>query len=113
MKPQITKTTNAQGETVGWAVFSFDYQEKLGEFTCLEHALDFSHSLIAGYSPESKPVQDLPLGEYVKRKADSVKVYKRGPYDRSSGTYQLDDVSDISRAVYVKRGTILFFGFTY
>jgi hypothetical protein len=112
MKPFITKTTNAQGETVGWAVYSFD-REQLGQFTCLEHALDFSHSLSAGYSPESKPVQDLPLGEYVKRKADSVKVYKRGPYDRSTGTYQLDDCSDISRAIYVKRGTILFFGFTY
>ena len=61
----------------------------------------------------NSPVEALPLGEYVKRKADSLKVYKRGPYDRSSGTYQLDDCSDISRAVYVKRGTILFFGFTY
>ena len=61
----------------------------------------------------NSPVEALPLGEYVKRKADSVKVYKRGPYDRSTRTYQLDDCSDISRAVYVKRGTVLFYGFTY
>jgi len=61
----------------------------------------------------SARVEDLPLGEYVKRKADSSKVYKRGPYDRSTKTYQLDDCSDSSRALYVKRGTILFYGFTY
>jgi len=31
---------------------------------------------------EFKQVQELPLGEYVKRKEDSAKVYRRGPYDR-------------------------------
>jgi hypothetical protein len=61
----------------------------------------------------SAPVQDLPLGEYVRRKADSSKVYKRGAYDRSSRTYELEDCSDCSRSIYVKRGTVLFYGFTY
>jgi hypothetical protein len=61
----------------------------------------------------SAPVQDLPVGEYVRRKADSSKVYKRGAYDRSSRTYELEDCSDCSRSIYVKRGTILFYGFTY
>jgi hypothetical protein len=61
----------------------------------------------------SAPVQDLPVGEYVRRKADSSKVYKRGAYDRSTRTYELEDCSDISRSIYVKRGTVLFYGFTY
>jgi hypothetical protein len=58
-------------------------------------------------------VEDLPLGEFVKRKADSSKIYKRGAYDRSSKTYSLTDCSDINREIFVKRGTTLFFGFTY
>jgi hypothetical protein len=62
---------------------------------------------------EFKQVQELPLGEFVKRKEDSGKVYRRGPYDRTLGRYQLDDVEDISRAIYVKKGTALFVGFTY
>ena len=65
------------------------------------------------FTTDSKPVQALPLGEFVKRKADSEKVYKRGQYDRSSGTYSLCDCSDINREIFVKRGTLLFFGFTY
>lgn len=61
----------------------------------------------------SAPVQDLPVGEYVRRKADSSKVYKRGAYDRSTRTYELEDCSDCSRSISVKRGTVLFYGFTY
>jgi hypothetical protein len=61
----------------------------------------------------SARVEALPLGEYVRRKADSSKVYKRGAYDRSTRTYELEDCSDCSRSIYVKRGTILFYGFTY
>lgn len=112
MKPFITKTTNAAGETVGWAVYSFAH-EQLGQFQDFEEALAFSQSLSAGYPVVPKPVEDLPLGEYVKRKADSKTVYKRGAYDRSSKTYSLIDCSDINREIFVKRGTPLFFGFTY
>ena len=61
----------------------------------------------------SARVEDLPLGEYVKRKADSSKVYKRGAYDRSTRSYELEDCSDCSRSIYVKSGTVLFYGFTY
>jgi len=61
----------------------------------------------------SARVEDLPVGEYVRRKADSSKVYKRGAYDRSTRTYELEDCSDCSRSIYVKRGTVLFYGFTY
>jgi hypothetical protein len=58
-------------------------------------------------------VECLPIGEYVKRKPDSSKVYRRAAYNPSVGKYQLDDVEDCSRAIYVKKGTPLFFGFTY
>jgi hypothetical protein len=61
----------------------------------------------------SARVEDLPVGEYVRRKADSSKVYKRGAYDRSTRTYELEDCSDCSRSIYVKSGTVLFYGFTY
>jgi hypothetical protein len=61
----------------------------------------------------SARVEDLPLGEYVKRKADASKVYIRSSYDRSTKTYELMDYGDVSRSIYVKRGTVLFYGFTY
>jgi hypothetical protein len=109
MKAQITKTTDATGQTVGYAVHSYDYQELLGQFADFDQALEFYKALLI----QSSPVEKLPLGEYVKRKADSSKVYKRGAYDRSSGSYELEDCSDISRSIYVKKGTTLFFGFTY
>jgi hypothetical protein len=112
MKPFITKTTDAQGQIVGWAVYSFAH-EQLGQFETLDDALQFSYTLEAGYPVEPKPVEALPLGEYVKRKANSKTVYKRGEYDRSSKTYSLIDCSDINREIFVKRGTPLFFGFTY
>jgi hypothetical protein len=58
-------------------------------------------------------VEDLPQGEFVQRKPGAAAVYRRGQYDRSQGRYQLDDYNDSSRCIYVKRGTVLYFGFTY
>jgi hypothetical protein len=58
-------------------------------------------------------VEDIKKGEFVKRKADAKKVYKRGSYDASSKRYSLLDVEDISSEIFVKRGTTLFIGFTY
>ena len=75
--------------------------------------MTFKFNQLLGGFMESKQVQDLPLGEFVKRKADSHKVYKRVAYCKANKAYQLDDMEDISRAIYVKKGTILFYGFTY
>lgn len=58
------------------------------------------------------PVETLK-GEYVKRKPDATKVYMVAGYDRSMKRWQLDDASDISRCIYVRKGTVLFAGFTY
>jgi hypothetical protein len=105
-------TSNELGKPNRWFVYSSDYEQKLGEFSNFDECLAFYHSLIAG-DVQSKPVESLPVGEYVKRKANSSTVYKRGAYDRSSKTYSLIDCSDINREIFVKRGTVLFYGFTY
>jgi hypothetical protein len=62
---------------------------------------------------EVLPVESVSLGEFVKRDPSSTKVYKRVAYDQSAQRYQLDDCEDCSRAIYVKKGTPLFIGFTY
>lgn len=62
---------------------------------------------------EPAKVEAIKLGEFVKRKADASKVYKRGYYDPSSKRYALYDTEDINHHVWVKKGTILFIGFTY
>lgn len=63
--------------------------------------------------PETRAVEELPRGEFVKRTADANKVYQRGEYDRSTGKYSLIDCEDVNREVWVKRGTQLHVGFTY
>lgn len=62
---------------------------------------------------ERLPVQRIPQGEYVKRKPDARKVYRRGEYDQSTKRYALQDTEDMNREVYVKRDTKLYVGFTY
>jgi hypothetical protein len=52
-------------------------------------------------------------GDYVKRKADAVKVYIKGDYDRTTKSFELKDVEDINRCVYVKADKIVVIGFTY
>jgi len=53
-------------------------------------------------------------GEFVKRKADSKKVYQVGDYCRSEKKWHLIDCSDVwGNGLYVKSGTVLFIGFDY
>jgi hypothetical protein len=52
-------------------------------------------------------------GDYVKRKSDAVKVYIKGDYDRTTKSFELKDVEDINRCVYVKADKIVVIGFTY
>lgn len=58
-------------------------------------------------------VEDIKRDEYVKRKPDAKKVYRRGGYDAASKRYALEDCEDINHEVYVKKGTKLYIGFTY
>lgn len=62
---------------------------------------------------EPKKVEEIKLGTFVKRKADATKVYRRGGFDRATKRFALVDCDDINREIWVKRGTILFVGFTY
>jgi hypothetical protein len=62
---------------------------------------------------QTAKIEATKLGEYVKTKADSSKVYKRGHYDRASKSYSLQDCDDMNREIFVKRGRTVFVGFTY
>lgn len=65
------------------------------------------------HAPKSAPVETLPIGEYVKILPGAKNTYKRGEYDRNQKRYALLDCDDISRVRYVKKGKVLFHGFTY
>ena len=62
---------------------------------------------------ESAKVEDIKLGEYVKRKPDAKRVYIRGAYERHSKTYSLTDTDDTCKEIFVSKGTVLYVGFTY
>ena len=58
-------------------------------------------------------LKNVKPGDFVKRKADSKAVYIKGAYDKTTKSFELQDVEDISRFVYVKSDKIVFIGFTY
>ena len=58
-------------------------------------------------------LKNVKPGDYVKRKSDAVKVYIKGDYDRTTKSFELKDVEDINRCVYVKANKIVVIGFTY
>jgi len=58
-------------------------------------------------------VKYIKRGEYVKRKPDAVKVYRRGEYDRATKRFSLVDCDDASREIFVKANTLLTVGFDY
>ena len=58
-------------------------------------------------------IQDVKKGEFVKRTATTLKVYIRADYQRDMKRFQLDDTTDIFRAVYIKRGTLVWVDFEY
>ena len=62
---------------------------------------------------QSQNVETIKQGELVKRTETASKVYIRGSYDQASKRYSLTDADDISREVFVKKGTALLIGFTY
>jgi len=58
-------------------------------------------------------LKNVKQGEFVKRKAEHNKVYKKGEYDRSLKGYWLLDCDDISRAIIVKGSKPVFINFIY
>jgi hypothetical protein len=66
------------------------------------------------YQPEEMiSIENVKHGEFVRRKENSVKTYQRVEYDRELKKYCLNDQDDISRCIYIKKGTKVFVGFTY
>lgn len=58
-------------------------------------------------------LRSVTKGDYVKRKEDSKKVYKLNGWCRFNKKYELQDVEDISRCLYLQGLTKVFVGFTY
>lgn len=58
-------------------------------------------------------VEIIKQGDYIRRNESTAKTYIRGSYDQSTKRYSLIDSEDTSREIFVKKGTLLFIGFTY
>ena len=58
-------------------------------------------------------VEAIKRGEFVRRKADSLKTYVRGEYDKGSKRYSLEDFDCAGREIWVKKGCTLFVGFEF
>lgn len=58
-------------------------------------------------------LKNVKPNDYVKRKADSKAVYMKGAYDRTTKSFELVDVEDINRVVYIKSSKLVYVGFTY
>lgn len=58
-------------------------------------------------------LRNVTKGDYVKRKADAKSIYIKGDYDKTSKTFELRDVEDINRCIYVKADKPVVVGFTY
>lgn len=58
-------------------------------------------------------VENIMIGEFVKLKADSKKVYTRGKFNQSTRKYELTNFADISDIKEVKKGNNLLIGFTF
>jgi len=63
--------------------------------------------------PEGYAKVETLKGELIKRKANAAKVYRVVGYCREMKKYQLDDWSDISLCIYVKKGSLLFTAFEF
>lgn len=58
-------------------------------------------------------LRNVTKGDYVKRKLDSKAIYIKSDYDRTTKSFCLVDVEDISRCIYVKADKPVVVGFTY
>lgn len=54
-----------------------------------------------------KTVEKIKIGDFVKRKPNAKKTFTRGEYCKENKKYTLNDYSDISNCIYVKKGTLL------
>lgn len=62
---------------------------------------------------EQAKIKDLKKGEFIKRKADSNKVYIKGDYDRATKSFSCVEYEDINHEIFIKADKIVFYGFTF
>ena len=62
---------------------------------------------------EQTEIKNLKKGEFIKRKADSKKVYIKGDYDRATKSYSCIDYENINHEIFIKANKIVFYGFTF
>lgn len=62
---------------------------------------------------ESKKIKELKKGEFLKRKADSNRVYIKGDYDRASKSFSCIAYDDINQEIFIKADKIVFVGFIF
>lgn len=58
-------------------------------------------------------LRNVKPGDFVKRKADAKSIYIKGAYDKTTKSFELVDVEDINRVVYIKADKPVYVGFTY
>jgi len=58
-------------------------------------------------------LRSVKRGDFVKRKADSNKVYRKGDYDKATKSFSLIDCDDVNHEIFVKADKSVFIGFTY
>ena len=58
-------------------------------------------------------IEDVKRGDFIRRTMVTRKTYRKGGYDRTEKRYANMDCDDISRSIYLKKGTIVYTGFTY
>lgn len=106
----INEITTAKGN-IGWAIIK-DKTSIVKEFTSIEAACAYLDAVEDG---EAKPValKNVKPGDFVKRKSDSKAVYIKGAYDKTTKSFELVDVEDINRVIYVKSDKLVYVGFTY
>ena len=57
-------------------------------------------------------IEDVPMRAFMKRRPDASTTYVRGTYYRPERKYACDDWDDISRDILLKKGTMVYVGFT-
>ena len=66
-------------------------------------------------------LKDVKIGDYVRRKPDSLKTFTRGGYIRDLNwntmkpynQYALEDTDDICREIYLKGSTVVYIDFEF
>tara|TARA_R100000234_G_scaffold94264_1_gene62484 strand:- start:812 stop:1003 length:192 start_codon:yes stop_codon:yes gene_type:complete len=62
---------------------------------------------------EAIKIEDVKKGDFIRRKPDAKTTFTKGDYCRFEKKYELGDWDDISRSVYLKKGTIVYIDFTF